>query len=123
MKYYGEIGYSDPTQKEITPGVWEDVIVEKKVYGDVLRNNRRLNPGEYANNEITVGNTMSIVADAYANKHFSNIRYLRWMGALWTVSTVDVVPPRLNLILGGVYNGPTPSSSSDYSGDVDGEST
>lgn len=120
MKYYGAIGYSNPDQVESAPGVWEDVIVEKNSYGDILRNNRRLNPGENANNEISVGNTISIVADAYATEHFSNIRYIRWMGALWTVSTVDVVPPRLNLTLGGVYNGPK-AETSDYSGDFAGE--
>ena len=122
MKYYGEIGYSEPNQVETAPGVWEDVIVEKKTYGDVLRNNRRLNPGENATLELSVGNTISIVADAYANEHFFAIRHIRWAGALWTVSTVDVQPPRLNLTLGGVYNGPK-AGTSDYSGDFDGEPT
>jgi|TARA_R110000822_G_scaffold137335_6_gene274782 hypothetical protein len=110
-KYYGEIGYADPSQVETAPGVWEDVIIEKKAYGDVLRNNRRLNPGENANNEISVGNTISIVADAYAQEHFFAIRYVRWAGTLWTVSTVDVVAPRLNMTLGGVYNGPKAGST------------
>jgi hypothetical protein len=108
-KYYGVIGYAEPNQVETAPGVWEDVVVERKTYGDILRNNRRLNPGETANNEITVGNTLSIVEDAYIKANFSNIRYVEWLGTKWTISTVDVVHPRLNLTLGGVYNGPTPS--------------
>lgn len=120
-KYYGQIGYNEG-QQQTAPGVWEDVIVEHNAYGDVLRNNRRLNPGEYSNNEITVGNTLSVVADAYALEHFFAIRYVRWAGALWTVSTVDVQRPRLNLTLGGVYNGPK-APAPDTTGDFDGEST
>lgn len=121
-KYYAEIGYAEPGQVQTAPGVWEDVIVEKKLRGDVLRNNRRLNPApQQANNEITVGVTLSVVADAYAQEHFLAIRYARWVGVLWTVSTVEVESPRLLLTLGGVYNGPQPAIPSDSSGDVDGE--
>jgi hypothetical protein len=120
-KYYGQIGYSDG-QIETAPGVWEDVIIERNAFGDVLRNNRRLNPGEYSNNEISVGNTISIVADAYAQEHFFAIRYLKWAGTLWTVSTVEVLTPRLNLTLGGVYNGPK-STAPLTSGNFDGEPT
>lgn len=121
-KYFGEIGYAEPDQVETAPGVWEDVIIERKLSGDVLRNNRRLNPAvQQANNDITVGVTLSVVADAYAQEHFFAIRYARWVGILWTVSTVDVESPRLLLTLGGVYNGPEPAITSDSSGDVDGE--
>lgn len=119
-KYYGQIGYLDGDQVETAPGVWEDVIVERNAYGDVLRNNRRLNPGDNANNEITVGNTISIVADAYAANHFFAMRYIKWAGTYWTVATVDVQAPRLNLTLGGVYNGPK-AATSDSTGDFDGE--
>jgi len=118
-KFFGQLGYAEPAQVETSPGVWKDVIVERNAYGDVLRNNRRLNPGDTATNEITVGNTLSIVADAYANMHFANIRYVTWMGTLWTVSTVEVVDRRLNLTLGGVYNGPK-ASAPDRSGNFDG---
>lgn len=106
-KFYGEIGYGETVEK--APGVWEDVITEKPYFGDVVRNSRQLREadGEKVNNDLTVGNSISIVSDAYANEHFFAIRYIRWMGTLWTVSNVDVQSPRLVLRLGGVYNGPT----------------
>lgn len=119
-KFFTEIGFAEPLV-ETAPGVWEEVIVEHKFYGDILRNNRRLNPGETSNLELNAGNTFSIVADAYAIEHFYAIRYFRWVGQLWTVSTVEVLAPRLNLTLGGVYNGPVPSEASDTTGDIDGE--
>lgn len=105
-KFYGEIGYGETV--ETRPGVWEDNIVERKYYGDVIRNTRRLEEGEKVNNDLSVGNSINIVADAYANEHFFAIRYIKWAGTLWTVSDVEVQSPRLILRLGGVYNGQTP---------------
>lgn len=104
-KFYGEIGYGVSVEK--APGVWADDIVEKQYYGDVVRNMRQLTEGVDTNLDITVNSSISIVADAYANEHFFAIRYIRWMGSLWVVSSVDPQPPRLILRLGGVYNGPT----------------
>lgn len=104
-KFYGVIGYGETTEK--APGVWVDTIVEKKYFGDVIRNTRRLEGTETLNDDLSVGNSISVVADAYANEHFFAIRYISWAGALWTVSEVEVQRPRLILRLGGVYNGPT----------------
>ena len=107
-KFYGEIGYGEAV--EIAPGVWEDRITERHYYGDVVRNSRQLQNAEKVNYDVSVGNSISIVADAYANEHFFAIRYIRWAGTLWAVSDVTVQSPRLLLRLGGVYNGPTPTA-------------
>lgn len=104
-KFFGKIGYGISTQTK--PGVWEDVIVEQPYYGDVIRNSRGVREAEKVNNDLTVGNSISIVADAYANEHFFAIRYIEWAGTLWIVDDVVVESPRLILRLGGVYHGPT----------------
>jgi len=104
-KFFGKIGYGET--EETTPGVWTDTIVIKEYYGDVLKNTRKLSEGENLNKDLSVANSISIVADAYANEHFFAIRYVEWAGALWTVDSVEVQSPRLLLRLGGVYNGPT----------------
>jgi hypothetical protein len=104
-RFYGVIGFGEST--ETAPGVWEDVITELPYYGDVIKNTRRLDSGEYLNDDISVGNSISVVADAYANTHFFAMRYVEWAGSRWTVQKVDVQPPRLILQLGGVYNGHT----------------
>jgi hypothetical protein len=104
-KFYGKIGYGETV--ETAPGVWADNIVEYDYYGDVVRNTRTLQEGEKLNNDLSVGNSISIVADAYANEHFFAMRYIEWAGTLWTVSDVEVQSPRLLLRLGGVYNGST----------------
>lgn len=105
-KFYGKVGYGETV--ETAPGVWNDTITERLYYGDVIRDARYLKEGEGINNDLSVGNSISIVADAYANEHIFAIRYIEWAGALWTVQMVEVQSPRLLLRLGGVYNGPTP---------------
>ena len=106
-RFYGKIGYGESV--ETAPGVWVDQIVEYLYYGDVFRNARNLKEGEHLNPDLTVQNSISIVADAYANEHFFAIRYVEWAGTLWTVSSVEVQSPRLLLRLGEVYNGQTPA--------------
>jgi len=105
-RYHGRVGYGESV--ESAPGVWEDQIVERSYFGDVIRNARNLREGENLNFDLSVQNSISIVADAYANDHFFAIRYVEWAGVLWTVPSVEVQSPRLLLRLGEVYNGPTP---------------
>jgi hypothetical protein len=109
-RFYGRIGYGET--EESSPGVWIDTIVEHSYFGDVIRNTRKLSEGENLNKNLSVMNSISIVADAYANDHFFAIRYVEWAGALWTVSDVEVQSPRLILRLGEVYNGPTAGAPS-----------
>jgi len=108
-KFYGEIGYAETT--ETAPGVWTDVVTERKYFGDVIKNTRRLEAGEGLNDNLTINNMVSIVADPFAYQHFHAMRYVKWMGALWKVTNVEVQRPRLILTIGGVYNGPTPVPS------------
>ena len=104
-KFYGQVGYADTA--ETRPGIWEETIVERNYAGDVLRNTRKLEAGESIIDNVVINNSLSIVADPYAYAHFFAIRYVRWMGALWKVTNVEVQSPRLLLTIGGVYNGPT----------------
>jgi hypothetical protein len=107
-RFYGEVGYGDSVETPANSGVWVDVITEVSYFGDVIRDTRKLESGENLNDDISVANSISIVADDYANNHFYKIKYVRWQGILWTVSSVEVRSPRLILSLGSVYNGPTP---------------
>lgn len=104
-KFYGQVGFAET--QETRPGIWEEFITERNHYGDVLPNIRKLEPGQSINDDVTLNNKLSIVADPYAQQHFFAIRFVRWMGALWKVTNVEVRSPRLILTIGGVYNGPT----------------
>lgn len=102
-KFYGVIGYAATVQTE--PGIYEEQIVEIEHMGDVLRNTRRLREGSKINDDITISNQISIIADPYASNNFHAMRYVTFMGAKWKVSDVEVQYPRLILTLGGLYNG------------------
>ena len=105
-RFFGEVGYVDTITT--APGVKSERIIAKRNYrGNVIRNTRRREPGEGLNDDITVNNSISIVADEYADFHFMKIKYVEWAGVRWTVTTVEVQRPRLILSLGSVYNGPT----------------
>lgn len=100
-KWYGKIGYADTV--EIEPGVWEEQITEHEYYGDVIRNTRMLQNSGGINDDVNIGNQISIVADPYANEHIYAMRYVEFMGTKWKVTNVDVQYPRLILSLGGLY--------------------
>lgn len=102
-KYFGKVGFAESV--ETAPGIWDDRIVERSFYGDVVRDLRRLQNHTKLNDDITITNSFSIVADKYAYANFHKIRYLEYMGTKWKVESVDAsTPPRLTLDVGAVYN-------------------
>jgi hypothetical protein len=102
-KFNGKIGYAQTT--ETAPGVHEEEIVERVYQGDITQDRRLLREADQVNPSLVLGNSISIVADAYANEHYFAIRYVEWAGVRWTVQDVEVQHPRLLLRLGEVYNG------------------
>jgi hypothetical protein len=101
-KFYGEIGYAE--QEETSPGVWQDKITARQYFGDVIRNTSRTRNGENLNDNLVLDNQLSIVADPFAYDQFHSMRYVKWMGVLWKIVSVEVQRPRLILTIGGVYN-------------------
>ena len=102
-KFYGVIGFAVLT--ETKPGVWKDQLVRREYFGDLTRNNRRLQEANQLNDNINISNEISIIADPFARENFHTMRYVEFMGTKWKVSNVDVQYPRLILTVGGVYNG------------------
>ena len=102
-KFYGPIGYI--TQKEISPGVWDEVVVEKSYRGDILQDTRRWQVSEHKNDNLTISNQLSIIADPFLYENSSTIRYVSWLGVRWKVTNIEIQRPRLILTLGEVYNG------------------
>lgn len=104
-KFYGAVGYIEDDDSVL------DVTIERPIErmykGDLVKNSRRLENGVGLNDNISISNRISIVADPYANNHMHAMRYVKWRGVAWKVTNVEVEPPRLILTLGGVYNGET----------------
>lgn len=107
-RFFGVVGYGESVEDPPGSGNWSDVMNEFDYQGDIVRNTRQNESGDKQNDDITVQNSVSIVADDYAVKNFRNIKYVSESGALWSVTSVEIRVPRLILSLGKVYNGPTP---------------
>lgn len=105
MKYYGKIGYGVTAENPAGSGVWTETITERYYYGEVTNTYRRLETTDKVNDDLSITNTISIVADPFAYSNFTDMRYIEWEGHKWKVSSVQVARPRLILTLGGVYNG------------------
>mgnify|MGYP003298388758 CR=1 FL=1 len=100
-KWFGTVGFAESV--ETAPGVWEEQITKRNYYGELTRNTRRLQSTEHLNDDITVSNEISFIADPYAKNHFHTIRYAEFSGIAWKVTNVQEQFPRLVLTLGGLY--------------------
>ena len=102
-RYSGKIGFIENVKTG--PGKWTPRVTEEHYYGDVTRAARKMVEGQDVADNIILDNTISIVANPYARKHYFAIRYAWYKGVKWKVTHVEDLYPRLILTLGGVFNG------------------
>ena len=109
-KFYGAVGFdvSDiegfGDDQDYKRGVYVEEYHEQYYSGDLMRDTRSLQTANKLNDDITISNQISIVADPFATENFHAIRYVKYMGAAWKVTSVEVQYPRLILSVGGVFN-------------------
>lgn len=101
-KYCGKVGYVDNV--EVESGIYKDIVTEKLYYGDIIKNYTRRNENGQINDDISLNNSISILADPYAYKNFSKMKYVEFMGVKWKINGVEAQHPRLIISLGGLYN-------------------
>lgn len=101
-KYYGNVGYV--SLAETKPGVYEEQVVLRKYYGEIIRNSRSLQSANQVNDNINISFEISIVSDPYANQNFHSIRFVEYMGSQWKVVNASPQYPRIVLSVGGLYN-------------------
>lgn len=105
-KFYGMIGYA--ITEETKPDVWVETITERPYYGDITRESRRVESSQDSINDgVSLNNDISIVADLYAQENINAMRYVKIRGTAWKITSVEVQYPRLNISIGGIYNGKT----------------
>ncbi len=112
-RFSGNVGFlrteiTDPINR---PGVYDEVLEERRYYGDVLSNSRRWDQNGNLNDNLTINNRISIVADRFAREHLGAMRYVRWIGDTWKILNVEIQYPRIILTLGGQYHEPIRESS------------
>lgn len=105
MKFCGNIGFWTG-DTEVSEGIWEPNILERKYFGEFIKNYRKnQDVADKINKDITVTNRISILSDLYAQNNWNNIRYIVLNGIKWEVASVELNYPRLYLDLGGKYHG------------------
>lgn len=106
-RYSGKIGYLITVEEEINgekTGICKEKYIERQAYGDVIQNYSKWDSANQLNDNISVNNKISIVADPFALANFQHIKYATWMKQKWKVSTIEPNYPRLILNIGGIYN-------------------
>ena len=102
-KFAGKIGFINQVEKE--PGLFENETVERSYTGDILQDVRRWNNVEKVNDDLTLGNRFSIVADGYILDNMYTMKYMIWRGVRWSITKIELQTPRIIITVGGVYNG------------------
>lgn len=103
-RFYGNVGFI--INKKVAPGVYEPDETTRPYYGDILTHRSRFNqPTDTTNSDLKITNTISIVADAFSIENVGYMRWVEYSNSKWSIESVEVKYPRIELTLGGVYNG------------------
>ena len=112
-RFSGTIGFlkTVETDPENHPGVWNEVLTERRYYGDVLSNSRRWdqNGSSSLNDNLVINNRISVVADTFARANLGAMKFVRWLGDTWEITNAEIQYPRVILTIGGQYHEPEKS--------------
>lgn len=99
----GVIGYA--LAEETQPGVWTEDVIEKKYYGDIVRDNRKVIDQGVINGSFNINNNISVISNKFMLDNMAFMRYISFANSKWKINSVDIKPPRIIITLGGLYNG------------------
>lgn len=107
-RFSGTVGflYTEETDPVDHPGVWNEVLTERRYYGDVLSNSRRWDQNGNFNDNLVINNRISIVADSFARNKLGAMKFVRWLGDTWKITNAEIQYPRVILTIGGQYHEP-----------------
>ena len=119
-KFVGKIGFM--LSEDRGDGMHIPSPREFSYRGDLLQNNiRRNDSAESINDDLSLSNRISIVANPYAKEHIIEMTYVKFqmpkIGGIWKIESVEVLEPRIILTLGGVYSGITADAGNQTEGD------
>lgn len=107
-RFSGTVGFlkTVETDPKNHPSVYNEVITERRYYGDVLSNSRRWDQNGNLNDNLVINNRISIVADRFATENIGAMRCVRWHGDTWKITNVEIQYPRIIITIGGQYHEP-----------------
>lgn len=102
-KFYGKVGYAIDVNKG--DGIWEEEIIERNYYGDIIELRRNLSyDTNKINSDLRINVQIDILADQYLYENFSCLKYIEYAGSKWIIESATPSRPRIRITLGGLYN-------------------
>lgn len=102
-KFWGPIGIKRGS-RETDPGIFEEVIEEVEVAGE-MRNLRTRWQGHEQRDTVSAKHILSVVTPEDSIIDFTEVVYVVWQGRKWSTVAIQYKRPRVELTLGGLYNG------------------
>lgn len=110
MRYSGRIGFKVTAPREPGSTIYVPTVIWKKYKGEVPRMLSKWTPSESGiNDNIDISHTISIVADPFLSHNYRSIFAVEFADDFWDVKSIEIVPPRLRITIGGVYTGDEPT--------------
>lgn len=106
MRYSGKLGIVE--QKEVRPGIWEEVVTEEPVLGTLEQRTEVLEGSNEVLPRYSTSTSISVPARGVGLQDNSVIRYITLKGKRWQIASIVERPPRIVIYVGEKYNGPTP---------------
>lgn len=104
MKYSGTAGFAIDNV-EVSPGVYQNQIITRRIKGDVLDNRYSYPTNQNSTiDNVRLSNRLSILLDPFLRTHIGELIWVSFSGSKWNVESVNPMPPRVIISLGGVYN-------------------
>ena len=108
-RFHGKVGYL--ITEDVGHGIHKERIIERPYFGDVNRQAYNWSAGSSLNDNITISNEFSIVADAFAYENLYTMKYITYLGTKWKITNANIARPRIILSIGGIYNAPHTSGT------------
>ena len=102
-KFRGSIG-TNRGPEETSPGIFEPIIEEFEVTGEIRNIGARW-PRHEQGDSVSARHVLSIVTPESSIIDFTEVVYVIWQTRKWSVVSIEYKRPRVELSLGGLYNG------------------
>lgn len=102
-KFRGSIGI-DRGSVETSLGIFEPEIEEVEITGE-MRNLRARWQGHEQRDSVSARHVLSIVTPESSIIDYTEVVYVVWQSRNWSVVSIEYKRPRIELTLGGLYNG------------------
>ena len=89
---------------ETDPGVFVPNIEEIEVTGEIRGQGARWQNAEQRDT-VSAKHVLSIVTPEDRIVEFTEVVYIWWQGRKWSVTSIEYKRPRIELSIGGLYNG------------------